>query len=373
MTRPIPMVDLKAQHAALGPEIDEVIAAVLESTRFVLGPNVEAFEREAAEYLGVVHAIGCASGTDALMLALAAAGVGPGDEVITTAFTFFGTAEAICLVGATPVFVDIDPRTFNLDVALVEAAVTPRTAAIIPVHLFGQPADIAGVCALCERHGLLLVEDCAQSFGAGLDGTKAGAFGDFGCFSFFPSKNLGGCGDGGMVTTRSDAMARRLRALRNHGSHVTYRHERIGYNSRLDELQAAILRVKLRHIDRYNAERRRVASRYDALLQGLPLQTPFEARAGTHVYHQYTILSDMRDALAASLRNEHIACAIHYPTPLHHQEAFADLVGVGPLPVSKSVSQQCLSLPMYPELPDHDIERIVEVIKSSACDTRPRP
>jgi dTDP-4-amino-4,6-dideoxygalactose transaminase len=365
MTPTIPMVDLKLQYHALKRDIDAAIAGVLADTRFVLGPNVQAFEQEVADYLGVTHAVSCASGTDALHLALAAAGVGPGDEVITTPFTFIATAEAVRYVGATPVFVDIDPRTFNIDVAAVAAAVTARTAAVIAVHLFGQPADIAGLRALCEARGLLLVEDCAQSFGARVAGVATGAIGAFGCFSFFPSKNLGGFGDGGLVTTHSADMAARLRALRNHGSAVQYHHDMIGYNSRLDELQAAILRVKLRHIDRFNAERRRVARRYDELLAGLPLQTPHADGRGTHVYHQYTVLCDARERLREALAAAGIASAIYYPLPLHRQRAFADLCAGQRLPVAESVAQRCLSLPIYPELSDGDIRSVAATIRAT--------
>jgi dTDP-4-amino-4,6-dideoxygalactose transaminase len=368
MTLPIPMVDLKSQYHSLKDEIDAGIAEVLEGTRFILGPNVQAFEQEAADYLGVPHAISCASGTDALHLALVAGGIGPGDEVITTPFTFIATAEAVSYVGATPVFVDIDPRTFNIDVGQVEAALTPRTAAVMPVHLFGQPADMAALQSLSAAHSLLLVEDCAQSFGARVDGVQTGAIGDFGCFSFFPSKNLGCYGDGGLITARSTAMNERLRALRNHGSHVQYHHDMIGYNSRLDELQAAVLRVKLRHIDRFNAERRRVARRYGELLRDLPVQTPHEDGRGTHVYHQYTLLCDDADArapLMQALRASEIACAIYYPIPLHRQQVFAGSCAGVSLPVSEAVAARCVSLPIYPELSDESIARIADVMREA--------
>jgi len=365
MTTTIPMLDLKSQYHSLKAELDGEIARVLESARFILGPNVSAFEQEVATYLDVRHAIGCASGTDALHLALAAAGIGPGDEVITTPFTFIATAEAVCYVGATPVFVDIDARTFNIDARAVEAAVTPRTVAVIPVHLFGQPADLSALHRVCDAHALLLVEDCAQSFGARINGVQTGSTGTFGCFSFFPSKNLGCYGDGGLISTQSDEMAERLRVLRNHGSGEPYHHDILGYNSRLDELQAAILRVKLRHIDRFNAQRRRVALRYAGLLDGLPLQTPYEAAPGTHVYHQYTVLCDARERVIEALDAAGIASAAHYRIPLHRQKVFADACSSLSLPVAESVARRCLSLPMYPELPDEHIVRIADVIASA--------
>jgi len=307
----IPMVDLKAQYDDIKEEIDRCLQEVLGSCAFILGPNVQAFEREVSAYLGVAHAIGVASGTDALHLALRASGIGPGDEVITSPFTFIATAEAIRYVGATPVFVDIDPRTFNLMPDAVEAAVTSRTRAVMPVHLFGQPADLKAIGSLCERRGLKMIEDCAQSFGATIDGRQTGSIGDSAGFSFFPSKNLGCYGDGGLVTTNCDAIAEHVRVLRNHGSQVRYYHQEIGYNSRLDELQAAILRVKLRHIDQYNQNRRRVAHRYSELLSDLPLETPVEDGIGRHVYHQYTLLSDRRDAIMAALQAVGIACAVY--------------------------------------------------------------
>ncbi|GAB3377368.1 DegT/DnrJ/EryC1/StrS family aminotransferase [Azotobacter armeniacus] len=365
MTRTIPMVDLKSQYASLKDEIDGAIAGVLQEGRFVLGPNVRRFEQEVAAYLGAAHAVGCASGTDALQLALTAAGIGPGAEVITTAFTFAATAEAVVQAGATPVFVDIDPHSLNIDVARVEAALTPRTAAVIPVHLFGRPADMAALGELCAARGILLVEDCAQSFGARVQGRHTGAIGAFGCFSFFPSKNLGCYGDGGLVTTSCPAMADRLRALRNHGAVARYHHDLIGFNSRLDEIQAAILRVKLRHIDRFNAGRRRIAHRYDALLAGLPLETPQEDEHGEHVYHQYTVLCTARERVMEALAGAGIECTIHYPVPLHRQPAFAAYGAGLSLPVAESVAERCLSLPIYPEIPDEDVERVAAVVRGA--------
>lgn len=359
----IPMVDLKTQYHRFKADIDAAVAEVLENTQFILGPNVRALEEETARYLGVPHAIGCASGTDALHLALAAARIGPGDEVITTAFTFIATAEAIAYVGATPVFVDIDPDTWNIDPEEVKSAVTERTRAVLPVHLFGQPARTDALQTLCVDHGLLLVEDCAQSFGAGVDGRQTGAIGDLGCFSFFPSKNLGCYGDGGLVTTHSDELAERLLALRNHGSHVRYHHEMIGYNSRLDEIQAAILRIKLRHIEEFNEGRRRVARRYNELLADTGVVTPNEDGHGRHVFHQYTLLSERRDEIMKALQAQQIGCAVYYPIPLHRQKAFEGRCDHVSLPVTDDVASRCLSLPIYPEMPDEHIVTVTDVIR----------
>lgn len=371
VSHPIPMVDLTAQYPMLRDDIEAGLHQALDDARFILGPNVQALETEIAAYLGVKYAVGVASGTDALHLALMAAGVGPGDEVITTPFSFIATAEAICYIGATPVFADIDPATFNLDPDAVARAITPATRAILPVHLFGQPANLPALAQLAEQHQLLLIEDCAQSFGATVNGQQTGSHGVTGAFSFFPSKNLGGYGDGGLVTTNSDAAAEELRALRNHGSRERYYHYRIGYNSRLDELQAVILRAKLGHIDDFNAGRRRVAAHYSAGLSDIDgLTPPAEDGVGTHVYHQYTLLCENRahrDALMAQLSAQDIASAVYYPVPLHRQEAFADAVvaGEGPvsLPVAEATAERCMSLPMYPELSLEDADRVIAAIR----------
>ncbi|MGF1546747.1 MAG: DegT/DnrJ/EryC1/StrS family aminotransferase [Thiotrichales bacterium] len=361
----IPMVDLKIQYHQLKAEIDQAIAGVLESTAFILGPNVRALEDEIAAYLGVRHAISCANGTEALHLALRAAGIGPGDEVITPPFTFIATAEAIRYVGAQPVFVDIDAHTYNLNPALVAAAITPRTKALMPVHLFGQPADLSALAALADRHNLRLIEDCAQSFGASLDGRQTGSFGVAGCFSFFPSKNLGCYGDGGLVSTTSDTVADHLKSLRNHGSRVRYHHDEIGYNSRLDEIQAAILRVKLKHIDAYNDQRRRVAHRYNELLADTGVALPHEDGLGRHVFHQYTLRSPHRDAVLQALTAAGIANAVYYPIPLHRQKVFAeDYAGVS-LPVSEAVAADCFSLPIFPEMSDAQIVQVTDVIRAA--------
>lgn len=358
------MVDLQQQYHQLKADIDQAVLGVLEQTQFVLGPNVTSFEQEAAQHLGTPHAVSCASGTDALQLALLASGVGPGDEVITTPFTFIATAEAICQVGATPVFVDIDPHTFNIAPSLIEQAITPATRAMIPVHLFGQPADMAAISALCARHRLIVIEDCAQSFGATTHGKMTGTIGAFGCFSFFPSKNLGCCGDGGLVTCATAEGAETLRALRNHGSKKRYHHDRIGLNSRLDELQAAILRIKLRHLERFNQERRRVAQRYSEGLEDL-VQVPFEGDQGVHVYHQYTLLTDQREKVMTKLAEQQIASTIYYPIPLHRQEVFRKQYRGQSLPVAESVADRCLSLPIYPELTDQQVDRVVSVVREA--------
>ena len=361
----IPMVNLQAQYADIKDEIAQGFAETLDSCAFILGPNVHAFEQEAAAYLGVKHAIGCASGTDALHLALLANGIGAGDEVITSAFTFIATAEAIKYVGATPVFVDIDPQTFNISADTIAAAITPRTKAVMPVHLFGQPADLPNIQALCQQHGLKLIEDCAQSFGARVNNQQSGSFGDAAGFSFFPSKNLGCYGDGGLVTTHCDQAAAKIKQYRNHGSEVRYYHDVIGYNSRLDELQAVVLRAKLKRIDHYNAARRHAAHRYSQQLAGLPLTTPHEDGIGQHVYHQYTLLCDQRDRVMQALQAQHIACAIYYPVPLHQQNVFKDACAGLSLPVTESVAARCFSLPICSSISDADIDRITDVIRQS--------
>ncbi len=360
----IPMVNLKAQYAEIKDEVERGLADVIENCSFILGVNVQTFEREAAEYLGVKHAIGVASGTDALHLALIAQGITAGDEVITTPFTFIATAEAIKYVGAIPVFVDIDSRTFNICPKAIAAAITPKTKAIMPVHLFGQPADMSAILTLCEQHNLKLIEDCCQSFGARINGKQTGAIGHAAGFSFFPSKNLGAFGDGGLTTTNCDATAAKIRQLRNHGSDVRYYHDVIGYNSRLDEMQAVVLRAKLKHINEYNQGRRRVAHLYSELLRGLPLETPFEDGCGEHVYHQYTLLCDRRDDVMQALQAKQIGCAVYYPVPLHQQNAFKEECERMILPVTESVAARCFSLPICPFLTDDEIHEICDVIKS---------
>jgi len=361
----IPMVDLKQQYLELRSVLDPALMEAMEATRYILGPNVQALEQEIAAYCGLKHAVGCASGTDALHLALLGAGIGEGDEVITTPFTFIATAEAIAYVGATPVFVDIDPRTFNIDVVQAEAAVTERTKAVLPVHLFGQPADMPALGELCDRRGLLLFEDCAQSFGAHIAGKKSGALGVAGAFSFFPSKNLGCFGDGGMVVTDDAEIARNMRVYRNHGSRKQYHHAVIGYNSRLDELQAVVLRAKLPRLDEYNRLRRRNAHRYSERFEGTRVTPPFEDGLGLHVYHQYCVLVEDRAPIQKALSEAGIASAVYYPIPLHRQEVFLkDCEGLS-LPVAESVAERILALPIYPELSLAQVDRVADVVLSA--------
>ena len=355
------MVDLKGQYESLKSEIDAAVIQALGETRFIMGPNTQAFEKEAAEYLGVKHALGCANGTDALHLGLLAAGIGSGDEVITTSFTFIATAEAIRYVGATPVFVDILPDSLNIDPEQIRAAITDKTKAIIPVHLFGQPADMDEIMAIAKDHNLAVVEDCAQSIGSAYKDKKTGTFGTAGTFSFFPSKNLGCYGDGGMVTTNDDDAAATIRMYRNHGSSKQYYHDVIGFNSRLDELQAVILRIKLKHLDDYNRNRLRVAETYNRLLKGSRFETPAIPGDRDHIFHQYTLLCDERDAVRESVLAKDVSCAVYYPVPLHQQKAFADTVQPE-LPITEATSLRCLSFPVFPEMTDTQIETVCEAI-----------
>jgi dTDP-4-amino-4,6-dideoxygalactose transaminase len=359
----IPVLDLKAQYQSIKDEIDAAVLGVMASGYFVLGPNVKALEAEVAEYVGCRYGVGVASGTDALRLSLAALGIGPGDEVITTPFTFVATANTISHSGARPVFVDIDPRTFNITPAQIEAAVTERTKAILPVHLYGQPAEMDAIMDIARRHNLYVVEDCAQAIGAKVDGRRVASFSDVACFSFYPTKNLGAYGDGGMVTTNNPEIAERIDVLRRQGGKVKYYHEVLGFNSRLDEVQAALLRVKLRHLDGWQAKRRRVAARYDGLLGTLGVAIPFVRPGVTHVYHQYTVRVSRRDELHQFLKDRGIGTMIYYPLPLHLQKLYQDLgYAEGSLPVSEQAAREVLSLPMYPELTDEQIQTVMEAI-----------
>jgi dTDP-4-amino-4,6-dideoxygalactose transaminase len=342
-------------------------AAVIRSGRYILGPEVAAFEREVADYIGVEHAIGVSSGTDALMVALMSLDIGPGDEVITTPFTFFATGGCIARVGATPVFVDIEPDTFNIDIAQVAAAVTGRTRAILPVHLFGQACDMEGLLAVAKRHDLPVIEDAAQAIGTKSPIGAVGALGAYGCFSFFPSKNLGGFGDAGLVTTGDAGLADKARVIRAHGSKPKYHHRVVGGNFRIDALQAALLRVKLRELEAWTAQRRANADRYDAafasagLAESL-LKTPARCFEG-HIYNQYVIRTSQRDALQARLQAEKIATAIYYPVPLHRQECFAGLgYREGSLPVSEQASAEVLALPIFAGLGEARQQRIIDAV-----------
>lgn len=359
------MVDLKVQYEAIKEEINSAVLGVIQSTHFIHGSQGKALEEAVAAYHGVKHAVAVASGTDALHLALLAAGIKRGDEVITTPFTFIATAEVISYVGAVPVFVDIDPDTFNLDVTKVEKAITKKTRGIIPVHLYGQPADMKPFMQTAKKHGLRVIEDCAQSFGAEYNGKKVGSFGDAGCFSFFPSKNLGCYGDGGMVITDNAKMAEQMLSLRNHGSRVRYYHDEIGYNSRLDEIQAAILRIKFKYIDKYNEKRRNNAMLYNKYLSVPDIRTPVEQRNTRHVFHQYTIKIRNRDAVKRKLDAENVTSSmIYYPVPLHLQPAYKDLgIKPGTLRAAEHNALEVLSLPMYPELMEGQIQTVAEAVK----------
>jgi len=359
----IPILDLAPELAEVARELEAAWRRVLASRQFILGPEVEAFEQEVAAWLGVRHAVGVNSGTDALVIALRALGIGPGDEVVTTPFTFFATAESISAVGATPVFADIDPATFNLRTDLVERALTPRTKAILPVHLFGLAADMQALSALAVRHGLAVVEDVAQAFGGADQGRRLGTFGAASAFSFFPSKNLGCLGDGGLVTTDDDRIAGEARALRAHGSRRKYFNEVVGYNSRLDALQAAVLRAKLPRVEGWNAARREAADRYRALLRPAPGITLPTERPGTwHVYHQFTIRvgGGRRDALRDWLAARGIGTMVYYPRPLHRMPPYAGQSC--PCPEAEAASREVLSLPMWPRIAPEAQQRVAQGI-----------
>ena len=364
----IPMLDLKAQYASIRDEIRAAIDQVLETQHFILGPQVKALEEEIATYCGTKYAVGVASGTDALVLALHACGVGPGDEVIVPTFTYIATGDSASLLGAVPVFVDIDPATYNMDPAQLEARITAKTKAIVPVHLYGQPANMEPIRAMARRHHLKVIEDNAQAIGAVYRGHKTGSLGDIGCISFFPSKNLGGYGDGGMMVTNSEELAASLRALRGHGTkRHKYMSEQQGWNSRLDELQAAILRVKLRHLDDWKRGRQAVAARYSELLPGLAgVVTPKVAVGCEHVYHQYTIRVPHRDAVQQRLADSGVPSTVYYPVPMHMQKMYAHLgAKPGSLPVAEQAAGEVLSLPVYPELTAAQISRVAEALAAA--------
>lgn len=367
----IPLLDLKAQYQSIKSEIDEVLKKVIDSQYFILSQDVKAFETEVAAYTGVSFAAGVASGTDAIILALSAIGIGPGDLVITTSFTFFATAESISRLGAKPLFVDIDPETYNIDPGkiedLLEAAdegTLDKIKAIVPVHLYGQCADMERIMAISEKYGIEVVEDCAQAIGAVYKGRRAGSFGKAGSFSFFPSKNLGGFGDGGMVASSDSSLIDRIKKLRIHGSSEQYIHDEIGYNSRLDSLQAAILRVKLKKLDEWFDARRAIAARYDEAFSGTGINIPKVAEGNVHTYHQYTVALDERNDFMQYLNDKGIAARVYYPVPLHLQPCYRDLkYSIGSLPVSESLSERVCSLPVYPELTEEKITYIILTVK----------
>lgn len=361
----IPMLDLKAQYLPIKEEIKSAVREIIESGRFILGANVESFENEIADYHSVRGAVGLASGTDALHLSLNALGIKEGDEVITTPFTFIASAEAIAYVGASPVFVDIDRYTLNIDVAKIEEKITSKTRAIVVVHLFGLPADMTEIMQLAKKYNLKIVEDSAQAFGAKYKGIAVGSIGDCGCYSFYPSKNLGAYGDGGMMITNNPEIQEKVKLLRNHGTVGPYEHGFIGFNSRLDEIHAAILRIKLRHIDQYNENRQRIAKIYSSIIGGA-LQCPVEFGDRTHVYHQYTIRTPLRDTIHQTLTDNAIASVVYYPKPLHLQKAFEYLgYKEGDLPESEAAAKEVLSLPIYPELEPEKAEYIAATVLES--------
>jgi dTDP-4-amino-4,6-dideoxygalactose transaminase len=363
----IPLVDLKAQYRAIKPEIQQAVERVLESSRFVLGPEVTAFEHEFAAYCSVRHAIGVNSGTSALHLALLAAGVGPGDEVITVPFTFVATAAAIVYTGASPVFVDVDPVFYAMDPAQVERAITPRTKAILPVHLYGQPADMDAILDIASRHGLTVIEDAAQAHGAEYKGRRVGGVGLIGCFSFYPGKNLGAYGEGGAITTNDPAIARRLSMLRDWGAEQKYHHELLGYNYRLEEIQAAILRVKLRRLEAWTEARRERAALYDDLLTDSPVATPSQRPDARHVYHIYAVRTLRRDLVQGALEQAGVHTGIHYPVPVHLQPPFAAYGdGPGSFPNAEQAAREVLSLPMFAELTAEQVKCVVDGLEAAA-------
>ena len=362
------ILDLTRQYATLKPQVDAAVLKVMETGQFILGPTVQTFEDEAARYLDTAHAIGCASGTDALYLALRALNIGPGDEVITTAFSYIATSEAIARTGATPVFVDIDPTTYNIDPQLISEKITPKTKALLPVHLYGQPADMDAIMGIAKTHGLKVIEDCAQSMGAEWNGQKVGTFGDFGCYSFFPTKNLGCYGDGGMVSTNSDDLNEKVRMLRVHGSRTRYDHETEGINSRLDAIQAAVLRVKLPYLDGWNQQRQVIAKRYNEAFSRLSDITvpPLATDSATPIFHQYTLRVPARDAFQKALADVGIQTMIYYPKPLHVQGMHKSLgYQHGDLPLTEAAAAQVLSLPIFPELTDTEIQHVITSVTTA--------
>jgi dTDP-4-amino-4,6-dideoxygalactose transaminase len=363
----INILDLKQQFLSLQPQIEAALRDVMLNGHFILGPNVKAFEAEIASFLDTPHAVGLNSGTDALHLALRALDIGPGDEVITTPMTFVATTEAIGIVGASPVFVDIEADTFNLDATKLAAAITPQTKAIMPVHLYGQTCDMDAVMAVAKAHSLHVIEDCAQSMGATYKGRQSGTIGTFGCYSFFPSKNLGAYGDGGLLTTNDPELAARARSLRAHGGRVKYHHEELGLNSRLDEMQAAILRIKLPHLAAWNEARRQVAKRYFDAFAGLPgLTLPGERDYGTPVYHQFTVRVPDRDRVKAELDAAGVGTMVYYPVPLHLQKVHAGMGHkAGDFPVTEKAVQEVLSLPMYPEVAPALQDQVIAAVKKA--------
>jgi dTDP-4-amino-4,6-dideoxygalactose transaminase len=360
----IPLVDLTAQYHSIREEIDAAVAETIESGQFILGPTVTSLEQAIADYLGVKHAVGVASGTDALILALRALDIGPGDEVLVPAYTFFATAGAVLSVGARPVFVDVNPKDYAIEPELIKARITPRTKAIIPVHLYGQPAKMGRILEIAQQHGLKVVEDNAQAFGAETLGKRTGSLGDIGCLSFFPTKNLGAYGDGGMLTTSNPRIEERVRRLRSHGWKKKYYAEELGYNSRLDALQAAVLKAKLPHVDGWNDKRRELAECYNQQLAPLGVKVPSDSGDGKHVYHLYIIRVNERDELQAALKQQGIASEVYYPVPPHLAAACRALgYKEGDFPEAERASRETLALPMYPELTDEQQSQVMDAMR----------
>ncbi|WP_353929829.1 DegT/DnrJ/EryC1/StrS family aminotransferase [Okeanomitos corallinicola TIOX110] len=371
----VPAFDIKQQYAAIEAEVSHAVLEVLSSGRYIGGPAVEGFEQQFAAYHGVDECVACNSGTDALYLALRALEIGAGDEVITSPFSFFATTEVISAVGATPVFVDVDATTFNLDVTQIAAAITPKTKAIIPVHLFGLPVDMTALMAIAQDHNLAVIEDCAQATGASWNNQKVGSIGHIGCFSFYPTKNLGGCGDGGAITTNDSAIAAKLRVLREHGSKVRYIHEEIGVNSRLDAIQAVILQIKLRYLDIWNKQRQQIGAYYYQYLSQIPgIIPPQELLGGEAVWNQYTIRvssedrngasSKYRDWVRTQLQDQGVSTMLYYPRPLHLQPVYESLgYQPGQLPISEQACHQVISLPMFPELKQEQQDKVIYALK----------
>ncbi len=360
----VPYLDLVAQMRPLRKEIDAAIARTLDNCSFCLGPDVAQFEKDFARFCGAEYCLGFNSGTSALHIAMKLLNIGPGDEVITTPTTFVATSWAISYVGAKPVYVDIDDATFNLDPKQVERAITPRTKAVMPVHLYGHPFDVEPLLAICRKHNLPLVEDAAQAHGARYKGKVVGTFGVMSCFSFYPGKNLGAYGEGGALVTNDPALAARARSLREHGSTQRYSHDEVGYNYRMEGIQGAVLGVKLKHLDTWTRERRRVGHRYHELLGGTPLQLPREADFAESAYHLYVVRHPRRDELKKHLEANQVGCALHYPLPLHLQKAYAHLgYKPGDFPAAEKAARECLSLPIYPEMSEAQICRVASVIK----------
>lgn len=363
-THKVPLLDLVKQYKNIEAEIKAAVDDVLSSGNYIMGKHVADFEQKMADYCNVKCAIGVANGTDALLLVLDALGIGPGDEVITTPFTFFASAEVVSQLGAKPVFIDIDPKTYNFDVSKLEAAITPNTKAIIPVHIFGQPVDMDEVLALAKKYNLYVVEDACQAIGSKYKEQKIGSLGVAGCFSFFPTKNLGGYGDGGMIVTNDEELAKKIKILRAHGSNPKYYHSMIGYNSRLDSLQAAMLNVKLAYIDQWNAARRQKAAVYNEALKDLPIQVPFEKENRYAVYHLYIIQTDLRDELMAFLQEKGISSGVYYPVPLHLQEVYKDLgYDRESLIESEKAAKGTMALPLYPEMTEEEQQYVISVVR----------